>query len=63
MNTPNDLVVETPQPTAPAQSIAQIENCVRKHPGATVLLVAGLGIAAVLIARALTPPPPRNRAL
>lgn len=41
----------------------QIETCVRQHPGGTLLLAAGLGLAAVLIARALTPAPPRNRAL
>lgn len=44
--------------------VTQLENYVRQHPGSTMMLAAGLGIAAVLIARVLAPPPPpRNRAL
>lgn len=59
MNTHPDI----PNPPAIATSVTQLENCVRQHPGGTMLLAAGLGIAAILIARVLTPPPPRNRAL
>jgi hypothetical protein len=49
--------------SACAKPAAQAEQYMRQHPGSTLLLAAGLGIATVLLARALTPPPPRNRAL
>lgn len=41
----------------------QLENCVRKNPGGTLLFAAGIGLAAIVIARVLTPPTPRNRAM
>lgn len=41
---------------------ARMERCVQQHPGATLVAAAGLGIAAMLIVRALTPPAPRHRA-
>ena len=63
MNTPTDIPADIHIPSGITKTVHQIENRVRQHPGNTILLAAGLGIAAVLIARALTPPPPRNRAL
>ena len=63
MNTHPDIAADVPFSPVISKSATQLENCVRKHPGGTILLAAGLGIAAVLIARALTPAPPRNRAL
>ena len=63
MNPFPDIAADEPLPSPPAKSVTPLENCVRQHPGSTLLLVAGLGIAAVLVARALTPAPPRNRAL
>lgn len=59
MNTPADI----PIPSVFAKPAAQIDDCVRKHPGGTLLVAAGLGIVAVLVARAMTPSPPRNRAV
>lgn len=63
MNTPPDIAIDAPVLPPLPKSVTQLENCVRQHPGGTLLLAAGLGVAAVLIARALTPAPPRNRAL
>ncbi len=63
MNTPTDIPADIHIPSAITKSATQLGNCARQHPGSTILLTAGLGIAALLIARALTPPPPRNRAL
>lgn len=63
MNTPTDIPADIHIPSAMTKSATQLENCARQHPGSTILLAAGLGIAAVLIARALTPPPPRSRAV
>ncbi len=67
MNTPDlaadaQAVIE-PVLSAGAKQAAQAEQYIRQHPGGTLFVAAGLGIAAVLIARALTPEPPRNRAL
>jgi len=61
MNIPYDIAADIPIPTTSPTPAVQLENCVRQHPGSTLLLAAGIGIAALLIARALTPPP-RNRA-
>ncbi|MFZ2281941.1 MAG: hypothetical protein WAW39_29360 [Prosthecobacter sp.] len=64
MNTPTDIPADIHIPSAMAKSATRLENCAHQHPGSTILLAAGLGIAAVLIARALTPPPPpRSRAV
>lgn len=63
MNTPADIPADIHIPSTMTKSATQLENCVRQHPGSTILLAAGLGLAAVLIARVLTPAPPRNRAL
>lgn len=63
MKSPPEIAAGAPVPSSAIQSVSQLESCVRQHPGGTLLLVAGLGIATVLIARALTPTPPRNRAL
>ena len=62
MNIPYDIAADIPVPPAVATCTANFENCVRKNPGSTLLLAAGLGLAAVLVARALAPAPPRNRA-
>lgn len=62
MNIPYDIAADIPIPPAVHNSAVQLENCVRRHPGGTLLLAAGLGIAGMLIVRALTPPP-RSRAL
>ena len=69
MNTPTlpDIAADAqaaiqPVLNACAKPVAQAEQYMRQHPGGTLLVAAGLGIAAVLLARALTPPP-RSRAL
>ncbi len=59
MNTHPDIAIEP----SSAKPVNQFEDCVRKNPGGTLLVAAGLGIAAVLFARAMTPAPPRNRAV
>lgn len=41
---------------------ARVERCVQRHPGATLMAVAGICIAAMLIVRALTPPPRHHAA-
>ena len=41
----------------------KFEEYVRQHPGSVLLVAAGLGLAAVLVVRALSPAPPRNRAV
>ncbi len=63
MNIPYDIAADIPIPPDVTTCTANFENCVRKNPGSTLLLAAGLGLAAVLVARALTPAPPRNRAM
>jgi len=70
MNTPTlpDIAAEAEDTIAPVltacgNSCAQAEQYIRKHPGGTILVAAGLGIVGLLIARALTLPPPRNRAM
>ena len=72
MNTPfssaSELVSEARAAVDPAlsactKSAAQAEQYVRQHPGGTLLVAAGLGIATLLLVRAMTPEPPRNRAL
>lgn len=70
MNTPTlpDLSADAKAAMAPVLSactkpVAQAEQYLRQNPGGMLLAAAGLGIAAVLLARALTPAPPRNRAL
>jgi len=65
---PTDLPVDPPaqpptDPTTPANALHQLETCVRQNPGGTLLVAVGLGFVAVLVARALTPPPPRSRAV
>lgn len=54
--------IEIPE-VSPAinQSINRLEACVRENPGRTLLAATGLGLAVVLIARAMAPTP-RNRA-
>lgn len=49
--------------SACAKPAAQAEKYIRQHPGGTLLVAAGISIIAVLLARALTPAPPRNRAM
>ncbi|MEN3943369.1 hypothetical protein WJU23_18860 [Prosthecobacter sp. SYSU 5D2] len=45
-------------------TIETLENRVREHPASTLLMVAGLGVAAVFLARALIPAPtPQSRAM
>ncbi len=50
-------------PTAVANPVLQFEDYVRQHPGTALLVAAGLGLAAVLVTRVLTPAAPRNRAM
>lgn len=50
-------------PEAAANPVLQFEDYVRQHPGTALLVAAGLGLAAVLVTRVLTPAPPRNRAV
>ncbi|WP_395736187.1 hypothetical protein [Prosthecobacter sp.] len=50
-------------PDSISRSVAQVENCVRKNPGGAMLVAAGIGVVAMLLTRALQPPPPpRSRA-
>lgn len=70
MNIPTlpEIVADTriavdPVVSACAKPAAQAEKYMRQHPGGTLLVAAGLGIVVVLLARALTPAPPRNRAM
>jgi hypothetical protein len=63
MNPPYDIAPDIHIPPPAATCTANFEKCVRKNPGSTLLLAAGLGLAALLVARALTPPPPRSRAM
>ena len=44
-------------------SAARLDDIVRRHPGGALLVAAGLGLVAVMAARAFNPPPPRNRAM
>ncbi|MEQ1750996.1 MAG: hypothetical protein ABL974_16325 [Prosthecobacter sp.] len=67
-NTLPDLAAEARNAIEPVLSVcakpaAQVEKYMRQHPGGTLLAAAGFGIAAVLLFRALTPAPPRNRAV
>ncbi|WP_395749974.1 hypothetical protein [Prosthecobacter sp.] len=57
MKTASDVRI----PASVSQTIAQIEGCVRKNPAGAMLMAAGVGVVAMLLARALQPPP-RNRA-
>lgn len=59
MNTSIETPV-LPETTTPG---VKFEDYVRQHPGTALLVAAGLGLAAVLVARAMTPPTPRNRAV
>ncbi len=60
MNFPSD----SPDLTDTVKPVSKIEDYVREHPVSTLLFAAGLGLAVVLVTRALTPPPPpKNRAL
>jgi hypothetical protein len=43
--------------------IRSLEAYVRQHPASALIAAAGLGLAVVIIARALTPDPPQSRAL
>lgn len=52
MNSPT----EEPQRSA-NQVLDKLDDCVRKNPIGTLLAAAGVGLATVLIARALTPTP------
>lgn len=45
------------------KSATQAKDYVRQHPTSSLLVAIGLSVAAVLVVRALTPPPPRNRAV
>lgn len=58
MNT-SDTDPDNAAPTA----LESLENQVREHPVSTLLLVAGAGVAAVLLARALVPSTPQSRAM
>ena len=60
MNAPIEI---SDLPSVCAKPITQLETCVRKNPGTTLLAAAGIGLVAVIIARALTQAPPRNRAV
>lgn len=59
MNAPIEI---SDLPPACAKSVTQLETCVRKNPGGTLIAAVGLGLVAVIITRALTQAPPRNRA-
>lgn len=59
MNVPTDTSFQ-PDTVKP---VMKIEDYVREHPVSALLIAAGLGLAVVLVNRALMPPPPKNRAL
>ena len=61
---PAETLAQKPvEPDAQCTTLHQMEHCVRQNPGSTMLIAVGLGFVAVLAARALNPPPPRNRAV
>jgi hypothetical protein len=50
--------------TACNNTLETLENRVRERPASTLLMVAGLGVATVFLARALVPAPtPQSRAM
>ena len=59
MNASTDAPVLSPA----AKPVFKLEEYARQHPGGALLVAAGLGLAVVLVARALTPAPPKNRAV
>ena len=63
MNPLLDLSADSPLPAAVTKTVSRLETSVRQNPGTTLLLAASLGVAAILLTRALTPPPPHNRAV
>jgi len=58
-----NLTTDTPVLTEITNPVIKFEDYVRQHPVSALLVTAGLGLVAVLMARALTPPPPKNRAV
>ena len=54
---------DAPVLSTAAKPVFKLEEYARQHPGGALLMVAGFGLAAVLVARALAPAPPRNRAV
>lgn len=46
-----------------SKSATQVKEYVREHPTSSLIVAAGISLAALLVIRALTPPPPRNRAV
>ncbi len=55
--------MNTSEPTNEcATTLATLEDHVRENPVSTLLMIAGVGVAAVLIARALAPTP-QSRAM
>lgn len=63
MNPLTDIPTDIPIPSAATKAVTQLDTCIRQHPGGTLLAAAGFGVAVLLLARALTPTPPRNRAM
>lgn len=61
-DTPALSGISTPTDAKPKPA-SSIEAYVRQHPANALIAAAGLGLAVVLIARALTPDPPQSRAV
>ncbi|TDU71453.1 hypothetical protein EI77_02579 [Prosthecobacter fusiformis] len=60
--TTTETSLTTTAATAAQSPLETLENCVRENPTRTLLMVAGLGVAAAFLARSLAPTP-QNRAL
>ncbi len=62
MNTPIDLNSPVHHEPAGETTVVRVEEYVTKHPGLIIFAVLGIGAAATLVVRAMTPPPsPRSR--
>ena len=62
MNEPtaNESTVNEPT-NAAAACCAEVDECVRRNPGTTLLVAVGAGLVIGLIVRGLRPAPPRHR--
>jgi len=51
----------TESTNAPAACCAEVDECIRRNPGTTLLVAVGAGLVIGLIVRGLRPAPPRHR--
>ena len=58
----NEPSIEQPIANSAAECCADMDQCVRRNPGATLLIAVGTGLAIAMLVRALRPEPtPRRR--